>query len=178
MKLSYLLPLCLFGLIAVILWRGLSLNPSLVPSPLLSQKAPDFSLPSLFNPKRLTSPKDFLGKVTVVNVWATWCHACREEHPFLLELAKQRDIYFYGLNYKDDLLLAKKWLTKAGNPYQLVGTDEEGQVAMDWGVYGIPETFILDKKGFIRKKYIGTLTPLIWQQELKPLIDELQQESP
>jgi cytochrome c biogenesis protein CcmG/thiol:disulfide interchange protein DsbE len=173
MKLRYLLPLLVFMFIAIILWRGLGLHPAQIPSPLIDKPAPSFELPNLLDSKPTTN-KDFLGHVSLVNVWATWCYACAEEHAFLLTLAKNPDIMLFGLNYKDDPTAAKKWLEQYGNPYQMVAVDRTGNVGIDWGVYGTPETFVVDKHGIIRFKYIGPLTPEVWNQTLKPLVDRLR----
>lgn len=173
MKLRYILPLLIFICIAIILWRGLGLNPTQIPSPLIGKPAPSFTLPNLLNNK-LTSDKDFQGHVTLVNVWATWCFACAEEHAFLVELAKDPDVRLFGLNYKDDTEAAKKWLKQYGNPYRIVAADKTGNVSINWGVYGAPETFVVDKHGIIRLKYTGPLTPAAWEQTLKPLIDTLR----
>lgn len=176
MKLIYTLPLLVFFVIAIILWRGLGLHPNQVPSPLINKAVPTFSLATLIDGK-LTSNKDFAGKITLVNVWATWCYACAQEHPFLLELSQRSDITLYGLDYKDDKTVAKKWLKQHGNPYKIIAVDQDGTAAIDWGVYGTPETFIVDKKGIIRYKHIGPLTQDVWEQKLKPLIDKIRSES-
>ena len=171
------LPLILFLFIVLLLWHGLRLHPNQIPSPLINKPAPTFQLPTLFDSKKVTSTKDFLGHVTLVNVWATWCAACGDEHALLLQLAQQEQLFFYGLNYKDDSSLAKKWLTTQGNPYQIVAVDQFGKIAIDWGVYGTPETFVLDKKGIIRYKLIGAIDENTWQTTLKPLITQLRNES-
>ncbi len=173
----FALPLVIFLLIIFLLWRGLNLQPSLIPSPLLNKPAPTFSLPTLFDPTKMVTNKDLLGRVTLVNVWATWCVACREEHMALLQLAKYEHVYFLGINYKDDVLAAKKWLQQYGNPYQMIAVDQTGQAAIDWGVYGTPETFVVDKKGIIRYKQVGPIDAEAWENHLKPLIATLQNES-
>ena len=170
-------PLIVFLLIVLVLWRGLHLHPSQIPSPLINQPAPQFSLPTLFDSKKMATNQDFLGHVTLVNVWATWCVACAEEHNGLLQLAQLEHVYFFGLNYKDDPSAAKKWLKQYGNPYQIVAVDQAGTTAIDWGVYGTPETFVLDKKGIIRYKLIGPIDKEAWEQHLKPLITQLGKES-
>lgn len=172
----FTIPLIIFAIIVMVLWRGLSLHPNQVPSPLVNKAAPPFQLPTLFAAKQATQ-KDFLGKVTLFNVWASWCYACAEEHEFILHLAKDEHVNFYGLNYKDDPETAKKWLQENGNPYQVVAVDHAGIAAIDWGVYGAPETFIIDKKGIIRYKHIGPITAEAWEQKLKPLLVKLEQES-
>jgi cytochrome c biogenesis protein CcmG/thiol:disulfide interchange protein DsbE len=176
MKIRYLIPLFLFIGIALILWRGLSQHPSQVPSPLINKPAPTFHLPSLFNEKITTSLDDFKGSVRLLNVWASWCYACAEEHDFLLELSHNHDFILYGFNYKDTRNAATTWLEQHGNPYQTVAMDASGEAAIDWGVYGAPETFVIDKKGIIRYKQIGPITADVWEHELKPLIDTLREE--
>lgn len=171
----FAVPLIIFAIIVVILWRGLFLHPNQVPSPLVNKAAPEFQLPTLFDAKQATQ-KDFLGKVTLVNVWATWCYACAQEHEFILHLAKDEHVNFYGLNYKDDPVSAKKWLFEYGNPYQIVAVDQTGSAAIDWGVYGAPETFVVDKKGIIRYKQIGPITSEVWEKTLRPLVKILEQE--
>lgn len=170
----FTLPLVLFLCVIIVLWRGLSLHPNQLPSPLIDKPAPVFQLPVLS--KGTVSNKIFLGKVSLLNVWATWCEACAEEHEFLLRLANDEHIVIYGLNYKDDPLAAKKWLTQYGNPYQTVAIDRDGTVAIDWGVYGTPETFVIDKKGVVRYKHIGVVTAEVWEQKLKPLMIKLEKE--
>lgn len=176
MKTSYTLPFICFVLTIVILWRGLGLHPNQLPSPLINKPAPIFVLPTLFDPKKISTNKDFLGQVTLVNVWATWCYACSEEHNMLLQLAQNNHIIFYGLVYKDNPDTVKKWLTEYGNPYRIIAVDQTGSAAIDWGVYGTPETFVIDKKGIIRYKQIGPITSTVWEQNLKPLIQQLWEE--
>lgn len=172
-NIKYTLPFILFLLIVTLLWRGLSLHPAQINSPLVNKAAPSFELPELFSAKKVTS-HDFKGQVTLLNVWASWCNACAEEHAFLLQLMQNEHIVFYGLDYKDDPVVAKKLLLEYGNPYKLIAVDQTGQVAIDWGVYGAPETFVIDKKGMIRYKHIGPITADVWQSNLKPLIQQLQ----
>lgn len=174
-KTRFLLPLIIFLVVIIILWRGLSLHPNQVPSPLIDKPAPAFSLTQLSS-KSLTTNKDFIGHITLLNVWASWCHACAQEHAFLLELAKNEYLSLYGLNYKDNPINAKKWLEQYGNPYRTVALDLAGQVAIDLGVYGAPETFLIDKKGIIRYKQIGPITPQVWNTNLKPMVDKLRAE--
>jgi len=172
----FILPLIIFILIFALLWRGLNLHPNQIPSPLIGKPAPTFSLPTLFDAKKVTTNKDFFGHVTLMNVWATWCVACAEEHHALVQLAQNKTVFFYGLNYKDDVTAAKKWLKQYGNPYRIVAVDQDGAAAIDWGVYGSPETFVLDKKGMIRYKHIGPIDTDSWEKNLKPLIEKLQHE--
>jgi len=179
MKIRFLLPLLLFMVVIGILGRGLRLHPNVIPSPLINHPAPAFALPSMLHTGETTTDKNFLGHVTLVNVWATWCYACAQEHPFLLEIstAPQRDFMLYGLNYKDDPAKARDWLKQHGNPYQQIAIDETGDTAINWGVYGSPETFVLDKKGIIRYKQTGPITQEVWAQTLKPLIEKLRNEA-
>lgn len=171
------LPLALFLLIVFLLWRGLNLHPAQIPSPLINKPAPSFELPTLSDAKKTTTDKDFQGHVTLLNVWATWCYACATEHEFLKELAANENIVLYGLNYKDDLSAAKESLEKYGNPYRTVAVDQTGNVAIDFGVYGTPETFIIDKKGIIRYKQIGPIDAAVWEKNLKPIVKKLQDET-
>lgn len=173
-----ILPLLIFFVIFLILWRGLSLHPNQIPSPLINQEAPAFTLPNLLKDNTKVSNKDFLGQVTLFNVWGTWCYACAEEHAALLDLANKEHIRIIGLNYKDDTNAAKKWLKDNGNPYQIIAVDQSGDTAIDWGVYGAPETFVIDKKGIIRYKHIGPINKDNWEHTLKPLIIKLQNEKP
>lgn len=176
-KLKFILPFIIFTAILFLLWRGLNLHPNQIPSPLIGKKAPDFTLPDLFDEKKLISNKDLMGKVVLVNVWATWCVSCAEEHSALLQLAHNEQVFFFGLNYKDDMASAKQWLKQYGNPYRMVGVDSDGSTAIDWGVYGTPETFVLDKKGLIRYKQIGPIDAESWEKTLKPLLEKLQKEA-
>jgi cytochrome c biogenesis protein CcmG/thiol:disulfide interchange protein DsbE len=176
MKIRFLLPLFFFISVGLLLWRGLSLHPNEIPSPLIDKPAPTFSLPTLLSNTQPTTEKDLIGHVTLLNVWATWCYACAEEHPYLMELAANHEIVLYGFNYKDDSGAAKNWLKEHGNPYQIIAVDLDGRAAIDWGVYGTPETFLIDKKGIIRYKQIGPITPNVWEKTLKPLVDKLRSE--
>ncbi len=175
-KLRFLAPFILFLLILFILGRGLSLHANLVPSPLVNKPAPHFALPDLFNSRKVLTHHDLTGRVILLNVWASWCYSCAEENPFLLYLANNKHVLFYGLNYKDEQADAKQWLHDHGNPYQRVFTDSQGKTAIDWGVYGTPETFVIDKKGVIRYKQTGPLTEENWQQVIAPLMGQLEQE--
>lgn len=172
-----IIPLSLFLLIVILLWRGLSLHPTEVPSPFINKPAPNLALPNLLDSQKLVTNKDFLGHVTLFNVWATWCEACAEEHAALLDLAREAHVNIIGLDYKDDSLAAKKWLKENGNPYHLVAIDASGTAAIDWGVYGSPETFVIDKKGVIRYKLIGPITSDTWENELQPLLQKLERET-
>jgi cytochrome c biogenesis protein CcmG, thiol:disulfide interchange protein DsbE len=173
MKIRYLTPLILFLLIAGVLWRGLKLHPSQIPSPLINKPAPAFDLPSLLTANRVTN-QIFKGQVSLLNVWATWCYACAQEHDYLVTLANNHEVVLYGLDYKDDSTAAKNWLHDHGNPYETIVVDANGDTAIDWGVYGAPETFVIDKHGIIRYKQIGPITPDVWEHDLKPLIIQLR----
>jgi cytochrome c biogenesis protein CcmG/thiol:disulfide interchange protein DsbE len=175
--LRYLVPLLLFGLLAALLLRGLSLDPKLVPSPLIGKPMPAFSLSRLEDPSRTLSDSDLRGKVSILNVWATWCVSCRAEHEVLLQLARTGKVNLFGLDYKDERSSAQRWLSRLGNPYSANGFDEDGRVGINWGVYGTPETFIMDRKGIIRHKHIGPLTPEVVDKEILPLIASLEAES-
>lgn len=175
--LKYIIPLILFIVIAVFLAVGLKLKPSEIPSPLINKPAPVFSAAKLDAPGQKLSPADLAGKVWLLNVWASWCTSCKEEHPTLNELAKQQAIVIIGLNYKDNPESAKQWLAALGNPYTDSIMDQDGRIGLDWGVYGVPETFVVDKKGIVRYKLTGAVTPEIIQNTLLPLIGELQAES-
>ncbi len=171
------LPLVFFVVIIFLLWRGLHLHPTEVPSPLINQAAPSLHLPDLLQKKTWVTNQDLLGRVTLVNVWASWCTACADEHETLLQLAHETHLFIIGFDYKDDEASAKKWLAENGNPYQKVAVDADGLAALDWGIYGTPETFLLDKHGVIRFKQIGPMTLALWQTTLQPLVEKLQRES-
>jgi len=169
----YLLPLGVFVLLVLLLGVGLSLNPREVPSPLIGKPAPPFQLPQLHDPGKTFSPNELLGKVWVLNVWASWCAACRDEHPVLTDFAKSGLAPVFGLNYKDKRDDALAWLKRYGDPYQVSLVDTDGRVGIDYGVYGVPETYVIDKQGVIRYKRIGPVTPQILKEKIVPLITEL-----
>ena len=171
------LPLILFAAMAGFLFKGLYLDPSKVPSPLIDKPAPAFSLPLLASSDQTFATSDLIGKVWVLNVWASWCAACVTEHPNFVALVQQRDIPLVGLNYKDTPDQAQAWLARFGNPYAFALDDREGAVGLDWGVYAVPETFVIDKKGKIRKKFIGVVSSSLMSDTLIPLIDELSKEA-
>ena len=170
----YLAPLGIFIVLVIFLARGLTLNPHEVPSPLIGKPAPEFLLPQLQDANQQFGRKDLLGKVTLLNVWASWCVACRHEHPLLVQLARSGQVEIYGLNYKDTREDALRWLNQLGNPYKLSAFDQEGRVGIDYGVYGVPETYVIDKQGIIRYKLIGPLTPENLNKDILPLVKELQ----
>ena len=189
----FLWPLIGFVVLVVLLAVGLNLNPRDVPSPLVGKPAPLFSLQKLDAPERNFSPKDMLGKVWLLNVWATWCVSCRQEHPVLVEMAKSRTLTLVGLNYKEirgdggfdmdkipadaeqkmAIERANAWLRKHGDPYSLTALDLDGRVGIDYGVYGVPETYIIDKAGVIRMKHTGPISPDVFSGKILPLLAEL-----
>lgn len=170
-----LIPLVLFlGLVAFLL-VGLNRNPNEIPSPLINKAAPSFLLPQLHEPNKTFSAESMRGKVWLLNFWGTWCVACRDEHPMLVEFAKSGEVPIYGIDYKDDQAAAKKWLTELGNPYTVTAFDVDGRISIDYGVYGAPESFLIDKNGVIRFKQIGPITPEVWNKEILPLAKQLNQ---
>jgi cytochrome c biogenesis protein CcmG/thiol:disulfide interchange protein DsbE len=175
--LKYIIPLVIFIVMAVFLAVGLNLNPRDIPSPLIDKPAPAFSAPKLEAPSETLSQADMKGKVWLFNVWASWCVSCRSEHPILNQLAQQKAAVIVGLNYKDEPGAAKNWLTQLGNPYDVSIMDQEGRIGIDWGVYGVPETFVIDKKGVIRYKHTGPVTSQDVQAIFLPLIAKLQAEN-
>ena len=172
--LRFLVPLAIFFILVVFLFRGLSLDPKRVPSPLVGKPMPEFSLPRLQDPAATLSDSDLKGKVSVLNIWATWCVSCRAEHEVLLQLANTGMVDIYGLNYKDERAAAQQWLRQLGDPYVANAFDADGRTGIDWGVYGAPETFIMDKQGMVRHKHIGPLTVDDLNTTILPLIAELQ----
>jgi len=171
------LPLILFFLLVILLGVGLTLDPREVPSPYIGKAAPSFDLPKLYASSDSISLEDMKGKVWLLNVWASWCRACRSEHQVINQLVKNNQINVIGLNYKDNTDEAKQWLANLGNPYLSVAVDQEGRTGIDWGVYGVPETFVIDKKGIIRHKNIGPVTQQSINDTIMPLIIELEQEA-
>lgn len=165
------MPLIVFAILVALLAIGLTLNPRLVPSPLIDKPAPEFELPLLLKQGSF-SQKDFLGQVTLLNVWASWCFACRQEHEVVKQLARN-GVRIIGFNYKDEPDDAKNWLKKLGNPYQSVAADYDGRIAIDWGVYGAPETFLIDEQGIIRHKVIGPLSDQKNYDELMTVMNSL-----
>lgn len=166
-----LVPILVFVLLIFFLWRGLSTDKKL-PSVQIGQPVPAFSLPRL-DSDGIFSAQDMLGHVAILNIWASWCASCKAEQEFLMQQSKA-GVYIYGLNYKDNKENALDWLKQWGNPYLMIGYDEPGSVAIDLGVYGAPETFIIDKKGIIQYRHIGLIDADIWKKEFKPLIQKLE----
>ncbi len=171
--LKFLIPLAIFVTLAGFLFKGLFLNPREVPSPLINKPAPEFALTRLDQPAQTIRRADMLGKVWMLNVWASWCESCRDEHPYLVEFAKLKALPIYGLDYKDQREPAQQWLAERGNPYDASLFDVTGRTGIDFGVYGVPETFIIDKQGVIRFKQIGALTPEVLQDKVLPLLRKL-----
>ncbi len=169
----YLVPLAIFLTLSVFMFIGLSLDPKAVPSPLIDKPAPAFELTQLHNVEKTIAAADMKGQVWVLNVWASWCVACRQEHPIFMQLARTGEVPIYGLNYKDERGAAKQWLEDFGNPYTLTGFDHNGRVGVDYGVYGVPETYVIDKDGIIRHKHTGPVSPQAMQTEILPLVRKL-----
>ncbi len=170
----YLIPLIAFIGLVILLAVGLRLDPREVPSPFIGKPAPAFNLVSLHDENNKIAPENMKGKVWILNVWASWCVSCREEHPLLMDLAKTKQVPIYGLNYKDDQSNAILWLRQWGNPYQASAFDPQGGVGIDWGVYGVPETFVIDKQGIVRHKHIGVLKQKHLNETIMPLVKQLQ----
>jgi cytochrome c biogenesis protein CcmG/thiol:disulfide interchange protein DsbE len=169
-----LLPLIIFLVVAGFLFKGLFLNPREVPSPLVGKPAPQFNLARLDAADKTFSPKEMLGKVWLLNAWASWCAACKDEHPLLVELSKADFVPIIGLDYKDNNQDAQQWLDQAGNPYAINAVDADGRVGINYGVYGVPETYVIDKKGNIAYKQIGPITIEVLRDKIAPLVKQLQ----
>ncbi|HKO88136.1 MAG TPA: DsbE family thiol:disulfide interchange protein [Burkholderiales bacterium] len=171
---KYLLPLGVLGVVVAFLFVGLRLKPSEVPSPFIGKQAPAFALPRLHEPAEIFKPEQMQGKVWLFNVWASWCVSCRAEHPILIDLAKRNVVPIIGLNYKDRPADAKTWLKQLGNPYALSVSDLDGRVGIDFGVYGVPETFVIDKRGLVQYKHIGPVSGDDLTEKILPLVARLQ----
>jgi cytochrome c biogenesis protein CcmG, thiol:disulfide interchange protein DsbE len=170
---KYFIPLVIFGLIFVVLQSGMheiieGKNVNELPSPLIDKQAPEFVLPSLTDPARTVGTGDFAGTPALLNVWATWCGGCRQEHPFLMELSESQMIPVYGLNWRDTQPEAQQWLKQLGDPYVDTAFDGDGRVGIDWGVYGAPETFLIDADGTVLVKHLGPLSWAVWQEKFMP----------
>ena len=168
--LRFLVPAIAFAVLVGFFIVGLQRDPGAIPSPLIGKPAPSFALESLSEPGKNVGPADFSGRPWLLNVWATWCGGCRQEHGTLLAIARQNRVPIVGLNWRDDRVLALRWLGELGNPYVTVAYDPEGHVAIDWGVYGAPETFLMEAEGRVVKKHIGALTPAVWESDFLPLL--------
>lgn len=171
-----LIPLGIFILLAALLAVGLKLDPREVPSPLVGKDAPDFALPRLHDPQQRIALDDMRGEVWLLNVWASWCTACRAEHPLMVELARSGEVTIVGLNYKDEATAALQWLSRFGDPYTVSAFDREGRVGIDWGVYGVPETFVIDRQGRVRYKQIGPVTREVLNETILPMVRDLRGE--
>ncbi len=174
MKARYLIPLALFGVLAAFLAVGLQRDPREIPSPLVSKAAPAFQVPQVAAADKVFSPQDMKGQVWMLNVWASWCVACRVEHPLLVEISRSKVVPLIGLDYKDSRPAALKFLAQFGDPYTLSAFDADGRVGIDYGVYGVPETFVIDKQGVIRYKHIGPITTEALDKTILPLIAQLK----
>ncbi len=175
MKLSkYSLPM--IGVLALIpiLYLGLHNDPSTLPSQYIGKSAPDFELPSVKNPQRRIGTADIVGEIAIVNIWATWCAGCRSEHPFLMGLFEQQRLPIFAVNWRDNRADAIRWLQQLGDPYVASAYDEDGRVGIDWGVYGAPETFLLNAGGQVVFRYPGPLNEAVWEKEFEPRIAELK----
>lgn len=170
--LRFLIPIGLLGALVAFFFVGLGRDKETLPSPLIGKPAPAFSLPRVDDPSRTVSSGEFAGRPYVLNVWATWCVGCRQEHDALLAIAARGDVPIVGLNWKDDRELAQRWLRELGNPYVVNAFDEEGRVAIDWGVYGAPETFLIDAAGNVIHKHIAPMTVEIWESEFVPRLKQ------
>ena len=173
-RLKLFIPLIVFVVLAGFFWWGLSsgYNPQELPSALIDKRIPEFSLPRLDDESQLSSHHDLLGEIALVNIWATWCVACKVEHPFLNKLA-QSGIRIVGINYKDNSQAARQWLQDLGNPYAWNIVDQQGKLGLDLGVYGAPETYLVDKDGMIRYKHVGIVDQRVWDEKLLPIISTL-----
>ena len=167
----FLIPLVIFALLIAVFVVGLGRDPSQLPSPQLEKPAPQFDLPSLLDPEQRVTTQDFNGEVALVNVWATWCVGCRQEHNFLLQLAKADVLPIYGLNWRDNGPEARRWIQQLGDPYVATAYDEDGRVGIDWGVYGAPETFLIAADGTVLYKQLGPLSWGLWEENFVPLLE-------
>jgi cytochrome c biogenesis protein CcmG/thiol:disulfide interchange protein DsbE len=170
----WLIPLLIFGALVAFLVRGLNLNPREVPSPLIDKPAPAFAAPTLADPARRLKREEMRGRVWLLNVWASWCGPCREEHAQLMRLSqRQPTVTIVGLNYKDERDAASQWLQQWGNPYTESLVDPQGLLGLDFGVYGVPETFIIDRDGIVRFKHVGPITPRVLRDKIEPALKRL-----
>lgn len=168
-RIALFVPLFIFMALVVLFWRGLALDPKEMPSALIDQPLPEFELSRLAEPEQTIRKSDLVGKPLLLNVWATWCVTCRAEHPFLVQLADM-GVPIYGVNYKDDSDMARQWLKDLGNPYIANIVDAEGQFGMDLGVFGAPETYVVDAEGVIRYKHVGMVDEAVWAEHIAPIL--------
>lgn len=172
-RLFLFIPLAIFAVLVLLFWRGLSLDPNEMPSALLNKTVPKFSLPRLENTQESRNETLLQGKVTLLNFWATTCVTCKEEHAFLNKL-KSQGVHIIGVDYEDDTIDAQRWIAQLGNPYDDIIVDEEGRLGLDLGVFGMPETYIIDKQGVIRYKHIGDLNQKVWDETIQPIVKSLE----
>ena len=173
-RLKLFLPLLIFAVMAAFLFRGLSLDPQDMPSALIDRPLPEFNLPVL-GQDRLIQRQDIVGEAALLNVWATWCVSCRVEHPYLVQIGES-GVPIYGINYKDEDAAAQRWLTELGDPYRANIVDREGTLGLDLGVYGAPETYLVDAAGLVRYRHVGVVDERVWQTILQPLYQQLVAE--
>lgn len=169
----YVLPAAIFAVLVGFFWVGLYKDPSEVPSPFIGKPAPAFNLQDLADPGATVSNADLVGKPSILNVWATWCVGCRQEHETLMQLAAMDIVPIYGLNYRDNRDQALQWLVRLGDPYVATGYDPDGSAGLDWGVYGAPETFLMDPDGIVVYKHLGPLSFAVWREEFMPRIQAM-----
>ena len=170
--LRFIIPIGLFATLAVFLFIGLSRDKETLPSPLIGKPAPQFELPRVEDPSQKIASREFAGRPYVVNIWGSWCFACRDEHPVLMELARRNEVPLVGLNWRDELPLAQQWLKQFGNPYVATAFDPKGDVGIDYGAYGAPETYLVDARGIIVFKYVSPVTIEVWEREFLPRIKQ------
>jgi cytochrome c biogenesis protein CcmG, thiol:disulfide interchange protein DsbE len=173
-KMIYFVPLLLLMAISLFLWRGLDIDPKKLPSTLMDKKVPSFSLPTLNNAQQSMTDKDLQGHLSLVHVWASWCETCQSERGILDKIAQTKNLSLYGIDYKDQRKDALVWLNKGKKIFKKIGFDQKGIVSIDWGVYGTPETYLIDSKGIVRYKHVGEITWDLWKAEILPKIKELQ----
>lgn len=176
-RLKLFAPLIIFVALGLLLFKGLSLDPNAMPSALIDKPVPEFRLPSLQQAEQMITREDLIGEVALLNVWATWCPSCMAEHPYLMQIAGQEGVPIIGVDYKDERQAALKWLAKWGDPYRINIYDEQGRLGIDLGVFGAPETYLIDHRGFIRYKHIGVVDDRVWNDLLKPLVVKLRAEA-
>lgn len=170
----YLLPLIVFAILIPVFVIGLGRNPNELPSPFIGKPAPEFVLPTLKDPAQSVGTDSFAGETVLVNVWATWCVGCRQEHEFLMALSRSDAIPIYGINWRDTRAEALRWLQQLGDPYEASGDDSDGRVGIDWGVYGAPETFLVGADGTVLHKHLGPLDRAAWERDFVPLLATME----
>ena len=173
----FAIPIVVFLLLVVVFSFGLFNDPRELPSPFLGEQAPTFEVASLTEPDRMVGSAEYEGRMALVNVWATWCGGCRQEHPFLMKLAQSGAIPIYGINWRDSRPEALGWLQQLGDPYVFSAFDADGRVGIDWGVYGAPETFLISPEGIVLYKHLGPLNAAVWEEDFVPLINAWEPSS-